>query len=90
MARTTAGQKDGTSIDPPKSGWNCSATGKPRAASIATRPCFTSTSAIHGWAGKHSDLRAQHAEALPEAGTFRSNLPDTSRRSWPNGRCGVG
>ena len=35
---------DGTSISPPKSGWKVSANGKPSAASIATLPCFSSTS----------------------------------------------
>merc|ERR1740130_1103396 len=54
MAKTTAGQKvcsgvcwkavkDGAS-SLVKSGWNCSASGKPTAASIAMRACLTSTS----------------------------------------------
>merc|ERR1740130_1341001 len=54
MAKTTAGQKvcsgvcwkavnDGAS-SLAKSGWNCSASGKPTAASIAMRACLTSTS----------------------------------------------
>merc|ERR1719213_524188 len=55
MASTTAGQKvcsgvcwkamyEGTSTLPPKSGWKGSATRKPTAASIATRPCLISAS----------------------------------------------
>ena len=35
---------DGTSMLPPKSGWNFSATRKPTDASMATRECFSSTS----------------------------------------------
>merc|ERR1719463_275588 len=35
---------DGVSMSPPNSGWNCSASGYPSAASMATRQCFSSTS----------------------------------------------
>mmetsp|Transcript_5497 Transcript_5497/g.19890 ORF Transcript_5497/g.19890 Transcript_5497/m.19890 type:complete len:202 (-) Transcript_5497:16-621(-) len=55
MARTTIGQKvwsgvcwnarnEGTSMSPPKSGWNDSPTRKPVTASMATRECFNSAS----------------------------------------------
>ena len=55
MAPTTMGQKvwsgvcwnamyDGASMSPPKSGWNFSASGKPTAASMATRECLISAS----------------------------------------------
>ena len=43
-AGTRVKDDDGTSISPPNNGWNCSAMGKPRAASMETRPCLSSTS----------------------------------------------
>lgn len=75
MANTTATQKvsngvcwnaryAGTSMLPPKSGWNCSPTRNPRVASIATRPFIA-------WRDKIS----QHPEEIQRLSPGQSRFP---------------